>query len=350
MALTKELKWYSLYLIILFGTIIISSYFHYIKPLVKSQSTQISIPETYDKAYLFIGIDEKSSNVVRGRNDVNILAFVTDTGVELVSFPRETLIYLDERGWRIMSHAYPLLTAAGTTRAIEDEFNIKIDHYYAIDLPRLRKLITNIVNGSPKTLGKLFNRRIKDEYWIRHRKSLIIEAGRQLRIQKYLERFLGVIQFIPLDFEFKQELFTKMIKLATSTSIDTASEFNNVYMNIVKGDRSWSLWPGKYQRVGFAGCGINQIDRWTYVPSAYNYTEFIKRKDIRNPFTYSESEILTFASNGSKLNNLKYLMDWYQDTFIMYTEFGSHNITSNYIPKTNKYGKVSYILDITPDK
>jgi len=275
-------------------------------------------PRMYpDEAFLLMGIDEPPAYVSRGRIDLMILFIDRKTHIEAIQFPRDALVYFPQHGhWRINA-SYLYYSAFGTARYMEELANIRVKNFYAIDLPGLRTLMTNIMldpTVKPFTKHMKMTSLEETEDWLRHRHSFQWEIHRQLRLQAFLSkmhtvsRTLGV--FVPV-----RNIATNMINTALSTDMNT-NELITTQRWLMANKIEWKMYQGRYEWRSFDYHFLkDKIWVWIHDPDAPLGVI------IDNPYYFSLKNFL-----GKKTNihpNIP-VKTHYTNGFVHYTSFNSH--------------------------
>ena len=118
-----------------------------------------SAPEvtyTKDKGwthYLLLGVDGVTDSYKSKRSDAMIVLSVnkTEKRVVLSSVPRDTLVYIDGKGFDKLTHAYSYGGAALTVKTYEDNFDITIDSYITVNFASMEKIV-DLLGGLTLTL------------------------------------------------------------------------------------------------------------------------------------------------------------------------------------------------------
>lgn len=103
--------------------------------------------------YLLLGVDGVTDNYKSKRSDAMIVLSVnkTENRVVLSSVPRDTLVYIDGKGFDKLTHAYAFGGAALTVKAYEDNFDIDIDSYITVNFASMEKIV-DLLGGLTLTL------------------------------------------------------------------------------------------------------------------------------------------------------------------------------------------------------
>ena len=101
------------------------------------------------RVLLLLGLDEKLETQIRSRNDITMLIVSRGDCVDIVSFPRDTLVEFPNKYgyWRI-NGAVPYLTGYGATRFIEQMISLRIDNFLVVDISTAREIVRELMNES----------------------------------------------------------------------------------------------------------------------------------------------------------------------------------------------------------
>lgn len=242
-------------------------------------------------AFLFFGIDE-GDHRSRGKSDIIFLVVVHDNEINCISFPRDMLYNIPEKGTWLINSLYTYLGGYGACKVLETRLGISIDKFYAIDLSGVRKLASKL-----KTMdmyGELSEYSDNYEYiedWIRHRHKLKFELERQRRIQAFLRQILGSSKrFGFLSSVLQDALSKELLKQANVTDMDEPGWFGLIYnyFRCIK-NVNWYIWPGMYQRVKF-NYSYYHGDRYMWIPQFEKYSDMIEYSPQGpNPWVYSRT-------------------------------------------------------------
>ena len=113
---------------------------------------------TYEKDkgwihYMLLGVDGEKDSYKGKRSDAMIVLSVnkTEKRVVLSSVPRDTLVYIDGKGFDKLTHAYSYGGAALTVKTYEDNFDITIDSYITVNFASMEKIV-DLLGGLTLTL------------------------------------------------------------------------------------------------------------------------------------------------------------------------------------------------------
>ena len=113
--------------------------------------------------YLLLGID--GSSYKSGHSDAMLVFSVHKEYGELVlsSIPRDTLVYVDGKGFDKLTHAYNYGGAELTAKVFADNFDIDIEHYFVVNFQSLPKIVDQI-GGVVLTLTDAEAKHMGDQY------------------------------------------------------------------------------------------------------------------------------------------------------------------------------------------
>ncbi|MBQ1931447.1 MAG: LCP family protein [Lachnospiraceae bacterium] len=113
--------------------------------------------------YLLLGID--GSSYKSGHSDAMLVFSIHKENRELVlsSIPRDTLVYVDGKGFDKLTHAYNYGGAELTAKVFADNFDIDIEHYFVVNFQSLPKIVDQI-GGVVLTLTDAEAKHMGDQY------------------------------------------------------------------------------------------------------------------------------------------------------------------------------------------
>lgn len=100
--------------------------------------------------YLLLGIDSTTN---KGRSDVMVILSVNqdEKRVVLSSVPRDTYVYIEGSGFNKLAHAYSAGGAQLTMETYENNFDIDIENYFAVNFETLPEIV-DLIGGVTLTL------------------------------------------------------------------------------------------------------------------------------------------------------------------------------------------------------
>lgn len=103
--------------------------------------------------YLLLGVDGEKDSYESKRSDAMIVLSVNSTEgrVALSSVPRDTLVYIEGKGFDKLTHAYAYGGANLTVQTFEDNFDIDIENYFTINFVAMREVV-DMLGGLELTL------------------------------------------------------------------------------------------------------------------------------------------------------------------------------------------------------
>ncbi len=115
--------------------------------------------------YLLLGVDGVTNSYKSKRSDAMIVLSVNedDKRVVLSSVPRDTLVYVDGKGFDKLTHAYAYGGAALTVKAYEDNFDIDIDSYITVNFAAMEEIV-DLLGGLTLTLTDAEAKHMGDYY------------------------------------------------------------------------------------------------------------------------------------------------------------------------------------------
>ncbi len=115
--------------------------------------------------YLLLGVDGEGSGYTGKRSDAMIVLSVNkDEGrVILSSIPRDTLVYIEGKGFDKLTHAYAYGGASLTVETFEENFDIHIENYITVNFRAMEKIVDE-VGGVTLTLTAAEAKEMGDRY------------------------------------------------------------------------------------------------------------------------------------------------------------------------------------------
>ncbi|MBP3700783.1 MAG: LCP family protein [Lachnospiraceae bacterium] len=115
--------------------------------------------------YLLLGVDGVTDSYKSKRSDAMIVLSVNkdENRVVLSSVPRDTLVYVDGKGFDKLTHAYAYGGAALTVKAYEDNFDIDIDSYITVNFAAMEEIV-DLLGGLTLTLTDAEAKHMGDYY------------------------------------------------------------------------------------------------------------------------------------------------------------------------------------------
>ncbi|MCI8401407.1 MAG: LCP family protein [Lachnospiraceae bacterium] len=103
--------------------------------------------------YLLLGVDGETDSYKGKRSDAMIVLSVSEEEkrVVLSSVPRDTLVYIDGKGFDKLTHAYAYGGAALTVQTFEENFDIDIENYFTINFKAMEEMV-DLLGGLELTL------------------------------------------------------------------------------------------------------------------------------------------------------------------------------------------------------
>ena len=113
-------------------------------PVSELESLDVDVFEDEDWVhYLLIGIDNRTDTFEGGRSDALMIFSVNETSGRIVlsSMPRDTLVYINGKGYDKITHTYAYGKAKLLVETVERNFDINIKHYFTINFAGMEKVI-----------------------------------------------------------------------------------------------------------------------------------------------------------------------------------------------------------------
>jgi hypothetical protein len=244
-------------------------------------------------AYLIVGLDNKG-NSIRARNDLTLLLVKTTNGYDVISYPRDTLVEIPERGKWLINSLNPFCGAVGMARTMEYISGYRIKGFLEIDLQGCRNLVASVpmlnsVAGNP-------------EKSVRERKHLPNELHRQLRIQAFLKyihnnKFGDVVPSV---------LLSKLL-IANATYTDmNVDDLTSLLSDIRRNNVEFKMGSGHYRTVVFDYAFIKQPHVCWILDEPIAFT------NMHNPYVYP------FDDKPKRLNIKTYTNALYYSNFIIH--------------------------------
>ena len=113
--------------------------------------------------YLLLGVDTTSYS--SGRSDAMIVFSINKKEERLVlsSIPRDTLVYVEGKGFDKLTHAYQYGGAELTVKAFSDNFDIAIENYFIVNFQSLPEIVDTIggvvltlTDAEAKHMGEMY--------------------------------------------------------------------------------------------------------------------------------------------------------------------------------------------------
>ena len=98
--------------------------------------------------YLLLGVDELKEGYSHRRSDAMLVLSVSDEKerVVLSSVPRDTLVYIEGKGFEKLTNAYAYGGASLTVQTFADNFDIEVENYITINFEAMMELV-DLIGG-----------------------------------------------------------------------------------------------------------------------------------------------------------------------------------------------------------
>lgn len=98
--------------------------------------------------YLLLGVDGLEEGYSRKRSDAMLVLSVSEeqNRVVLSSVPRDTLVYIEGKGFDKLTNAYAYGKAALTVQTFEENFEIAVENYVTVNFEAMMKLV-DLIGG-----------------------------------------------------------------------------------------------------------------------------------------------------------------------------------------------------------
>ncbi|MDO5409347.1 MAG: LCP family protein [Lachnospiraceae bacterium] len=113
-------------------------------PVSELESLDVDVFKDKDWVhYLLIGLDNRKDTFEGGRSDALMIFSVNDKEGRIVlsSMPRDTLVYINGKGYDKVTHTYAYGRAKLLVETIERNFDIDIKHYFTINFAGMEKVV-----------------------------------------------------------------------------------------------------------------------------------------------------------------------------------------------------------------
>lgn len=103
--------------------------------------------------YLLIGLDNRKDTFEGGRSDALMIFSVNDKDGRIVlsSMPRDTMVYINGKGYDKITHTYAYGRAKLLVETVERNFDIDIRHYFTINFAGMERVV-DALGGVPMEL------------------------------------------------------------------------------------------------------------------------------------------------------------------------------------------------------
>ena len=115
--------------------------------------------------YLLLGVDGETDSYKGKRSDAMIVMSVNSGEGRLVlsSVPRDTLVYIEGKGFDKLTHAYAYGGANLTVQTFEENFDIDIRNYFTINFKAMRDMV-DLIGGLELTITDAEAKHMGDYY------------------------------------------------------------------------------------------------------------------------------------------------------------------------------------------
>lgn len=123
-------------------------------PISELESLDIDVfKDTSWVHYLLIGLDNRKDTFEGGRSDALMIFSVNDQDGRIVlsSMPRDTMVYINGKGYDKITHTYAYGRAKLLVETVERNFDIDIRHYFTINFAGMEKVV-DALGGIPMEL------------------------------------------------------------------------------------------------------------------------------------------------------------------------------------------------------
>ena len=120
-------------------------------PISELESLDIDVFKDTDWVhYLLIGLDNRKDTFEGGRSDALMIFSVNDKDGRIVlsSMPRDTMVYINGKGYDKITHTYAYGRAKLLVETVERNFDMDIKHYFTINFSGMQKVI-DALGGIP---------------------------------------------------------------------------------------------------------------------------------------------------------------------------------------------------------
>lgn len=123
-------------------------------PVSELESLNVDVFKDTDWVhYLLIGLDNRKDTFEGGRSDALMIFSVNekDGRIVLSSMPRDTMVYINGKGYDKITHTYAYGRAKLLVETVERNFDIDIRHYFTINFAGMEKVV-DALGGIPMEL------------------------------------------------------------------------------------------------------------------------------------------------------------------------------------------------------
>ena len=115
--------------------------------------------------YMLLGVDGVTDSYKSKRSDAMIVLSVNkkESRVVLSSVPRDTLVYVEGKGFDKLTHAYAYGGADLTVKTYENNFDIEIENYITVNFSAMEKIV-DLLGGLTLTLTDAEAKHMGDYY------------------------------------------------------------------------------------------------------------------------------------------------------------------------------------------
>ena len=113
-------------------------------PVSELESLDVDVFKDKDWVhYLLIGLDNRKDTFEGGRSDALMIFSVNDRDGRIVlsSMPRDTMVYINGKGYDKITHTYAYGRAKLLVETVERNFDIDIRHYFTINFAGMEQVI-----------------------------------------------------------------------------------------------------------------------------------------------------------------------------------------------------------------
>lgn len=113
-------------------------------PVSELESLNIDVYKDKDWVhYLLIGLDNRKDTFEGGRSDALMVLSINreDRRIALSSMPRDTLVYINGKGYDKITHSYAYGKAKLVVDTVERNFDIDIKHYFTVNFAGMERVV-----------------------------------------------------------------------------------------------------------------------------------------------------------------------------------------------------------------
>jgi len=252
------------------------------------------------KTTLVLGVEQRGG-LCRGWNDLTMLIIQEKDRVKVISFPRDTLVFISPKGYWTINAMYLVLNIEGMINHFQYQYGVKVDRYIVYNLNEIDELSQKVesIPGIPKRFKNMLGHYEYINDWVRHRHKLRFEIDRQRRIHAFLAYLFEKMN--------KEKVKEPILSLASSFLLNHSEKtsfskksIKKFYHNLLGKRVDYYIWDGQHQNANF---NLRAYDKKIFVGEKMVYVldhnDMTKLKPYKNPYKFSTKNF--FETTGSKI-------------------------------------------------